>query len=723
MSGETRGIYLDLLPWREALSRLLSALEWTDEYREDGPEKIAGDRLDRSRDRRLKREEPKKAVCGSKEWENSTVQNRSELVPTSRAVGRILDRPAYASLSSPHYNAAAMDGIAVRCEDTYTASETTPVTLKLRQASSQNEEVPKSEIHSFQPAREPYKGTYVWVDTGDFIPDGYDAVIMIEDINPTGDDGTSVEVIRPAHPWQHVRLIGEDIVEGEMILPGGHTVTPTDVAALLAGGLTAIRVRRRPVIGIIPTGTELVSPKPDLAPGEIPEFNSSALSALIEEWGGVATVYPPVPDDFDEICRAVNETFESGADMVVVNAGSSAGSEDYTPRVIASLGELLVKGAAIRPGKPILLGVYKDKRPLLGLPGYPVSMVLTADLFLKPLIYKFLGKMVPERPREKAYLATRIVSSLGVEEFVRVRMGLVGDRRIATPLGRGAGVTTSLLKSDGVLVVPALTEGLKEGTLVDVELWRPLRDIDRNAVIIGSHDLTLDILHDILSRSTDPIGISSAHVGSLGGIVAVSKGYAHAAGVHLLDEASGVYNIPYVKKYMPGKKICLFRLVGRVQGIMVAPGNPKGIVDIEDLARADVVIINRQRGAGTRILLDHYLKHLGILPESVKGYEREEHTHMAVAAAVKGGSADAGLGILAAARALGLDFLPLTIESYDLLIPEEYFDEKRMVRVMETAQSSQFKKAVEKLGGYDLSGTGKLHWVLPELERSGEEVQ
>lgn len=688
METKGDGVYLHLDPWRKALDKLLSAVD------------------------------------GRFRGERAPSEDYGETVSTRHAVGRILDRPAYALISSPHYNAAAMDGIAVAAEDTYAASETNPVILRARPA-EQGAGPGAGGGHGGGSA--PVRGTCVWVDTGDPLPPGYDAVIMTEDVNPLGKGAAGngpagegaagrdvVEIIHPAHPWQHVRLIGEDIVEQEMILPEGHVILPTDVAALLAAGLTEVRVRRRPVVHIIPTGTELAPPGTALAPGEIPEFNSSVLSVLVEEWGGAATTNTPLPDDFGTISAAVTDALNRGADVVVINAGSSAGSEDFTPRVIESVGRLLVRGAAIRPGKPVLLGVSRDGRPILGLPGYPVSMVLTADLFLKPLIYGFLDRPVPVRPRLRACLTTRVVSSLGIEEFIRMRVGKVGERYVATPLGRGAGVTTSLLKSDGVTVVGALMEGLEEGREVEVEMWRPPEEVDKNAVIIGSHDLSLDVLHDILKRSRNPIGISSAHVGSTGGIVAVRKGYAHAAGIHLLDETSGVYNIPYVRRYMPEKRAALFRLVGRVQGIMVPRGNPKGIKDVVDFARPDVTIVNRQRGAGTRILLDYYLKRLGIPPDSVKGYGREEHTHMAVAVAVKGGSADAGLGILAAARALGLDFIPLTVEAYDLLIPEEFFDKPPISRIMEAAVSPEFKKAVERLGGYDLDETGKVQWVSPE---------
>ncbi|HHY38373.1 MAG TPA: molybdopterin biosynthesis protein [Clostridia bacterium] len=695
MEPKRDGVYLHLDPWREALDKLLCNID------------------------------------GRYRGERSPTEDMGETVPTRKAVGRVLDRPAFALISSPHYNAAAMDGIAVVAEDTYTASETNPVILRARAANRGAATELDGGHAGERTSISSIRGTCVWVDTGDPIPPGYDAVIMTEDVNPLGkgriasgnepgiseapDDGEgaaeAVEIIRPAHPWQHVRLIGEDIVEQEMILPEGHVILPTDVAALLAAGLTEVHVRRKPVVHIIPTGTELAPPGVALAPGEIPEFNSSVLSALVEEWGGVPTTNEALPDDFDAISAAVRGALDNGADIVVVNAGSSAGREDFTPRVIQSVGRLLVRGAAIRPGKPVLLGVSRDGRPVLGLPGYPVSMVLTADLFLKPIIYGFLGRPVPERPRLRAYLTTRIVSSLGIEEFIRMRVGKVGERYVATPLGRGAGVTTGLLKSDGVTVIGALVEGFEEGREVEVQMWRPPEEVEKNAVIIGSHDLSLDVLHDILRRSRDPMGISSAHVGSTGGITAVSKGYAHAAGVHLLDETSGVYNIPYVKRYMPQKKAVLFRLAGRVQGIMVPRGNPKRIEGIADLARPDVTIVNRQRGAGTRILLDYYLKRLGIPPDVVKGYGREEHTHMAVAAAVKGGSADAGLGILAAARALGLDFIPLTVEAYDLLIPEEFFDKPPMSRVVEAALSPEFKKAVERLGGYDLSETGKVERV------------
>jgi putative molybdopterin biosynthesis protein len=601
-----------------------------------------------------------------------------EKIPVSSSLGRVTAGAVYAKISSPHYNSAAMDGIAVRARDTFGASETNPVRLTKEQCR--------------------------YVDTGDPLPDGFDAVVMVEDIQPL--ENGEVELISAVYPWQHVRPIGEDIVAAEMILPENHRIRPQDIGAMLAGGVLEVEVRRRPVVSIIPTGTELVKPGSPLNPGDIIEYNSEVLKGFVLEWGGTANISDIKADDYslirDEILKAL-----STSDIVIVNAGSSAGSEDYTSSIVEEIGELLVHGIASKPGKPVILGIAGGK-PVIGIPGYPVSAVLAFDLFVKPLVFRLQGTLPPERARIKATAARKIPSKIGVEEYLRVKLGDVGGRMIATPLARGAGVITSLVRADGILKIPAPLEGFHAGEEIEVELLREKRDIENTVVVIGSHDLALDILGDHIRRRYPHISLSSAHVGSMGGIMALQKGETHGAGIHLLDPETGEYNIPYLEKYLPGKDIVLVNLAYRDQGIMVKRGNPKNIKNVGDLAGEGITFVNRQKGAGTRLLLDYELKKLGISPERIVGYEREEYTHMAVAAAVAGGSADAGLGILAAANSLGLDFIPVARERYDLAIPAEFMGLERVKAVLETINTPQFKKDLEALGGYHTEKTGEI---------------
>ena len=629
---------------------------------------------------------------GAMEEECVLALTAAELVPleTPDILGRITAGPVWAAVSSPHYDAAAMDGIAVRAADTAGATETRPVPLTVG---------PQA----------------VWVDTGDPMPAGMDAVIMIEHVR-RDDDPDLLRVSDPVAPWQHVRPLGEDIVATELVLPENHRVAPADLGACAAAGLSNIPVRRRPVVTVIPTGNELTPFNAPRKPGDIPEFNSLILSGLVREWGGEPVVSAPVPDDFSAIRRAVSDALES-SDVVAINAGSSAGDADYTASVIESLGTLQVHGIAIRPGHPVALGIAAGK-PVLGLPGYPVSAALTAELLLRPLLERLLGAETPARPRIKARITRKVLSPIGEDEFLRVKLGRVGEQMTATPTQRGAGVVMSLVRSDGIVRIPRHTEGLDAGTQVEVELLRSEADVENTVVAIGSHDLALDLMQSFLRRERPVVNLASAHVGSLGGLAALRRGEAHLAGCHLLDAATGEYNVAYVRRYLPDTPVAVVRLVGRIQGLITAPGNPLGVVSLDDLLRPGVRFVNRQRGSGTRVLLDYQLERMGANPEAINGYQREEYSHLAVAAAVSGGSADAGLGILSAARALELDFIPLLSEEYDLVIPMEHYRSERLQPVLTLLNDNEkigqeFRGAVSAMGGYDVSRMGEVRAILP----------
>ncbi|MCR3921668.1 MAG: molybdopterin biosynthesis protein, partial [Firmicutes bacterium] len=535
------------------------------------------------------------------------------------------------------------------------------------------------------------------------LPDGCDAVIMAEDLTEDGDD---VEIQASVAPWQHVRPIGEDIVATEMLLPAGHQIRPVDGGALLAGGITEIMVRKKTRVTIIPTGNELVPPGTRPTAGQIIEYNSTVFAAQVSEWGAQAHTHDIVRDDFAAIKAAVAAAVEQ-SDIVLINAGSSAGRRDYTADVVAELGEVLVHGVAVRPGKPVILGIINGK-PVMGVPGYPVSAMVALDLFLKPLLYHRQGLAEPMRPLLKAVFSRQLTSALSAEEWVRVKVGRVGQRHVATPLGRGAGVITTLVRADGIVRIPQQKEGLVAGEEVNVELLRPLASIERTVVCIGSHDLTLDILGDLLAQRYPGFSLSSAHVGSTGGMMALRRGEAHLAGIHLLHEETGEYNLPFLKQFIPNVELLLLTLVERDQGLMVLPGNPKNIHDVDDLMRADVSFINRQRGAGTRLLLDARLQAKGLSPDKINGYRREEFTHLAVAAAVAAGSADTGLGVQAAAQSLELDFIPLAKERYDLAIPRAFLHEDKVEKLLEVIRSAAYKEAVSVLDGYHTEKTGQI---------------
>jgi putative molybdopterin biosynthesis protein len=605
----------------------------------------------------------------------------SEHIFVEEALGRITAAPVYARISSPHYHASAMDGMAVRSTDTYGASETTPKQLKVGEGA-------------------------VMVDTGDPLPEGCDAVIMIEDVHYVSPD--IIEIIQAAPPWQHIRAVGEDIVATEMIISASHQVRPVDIGALLAGGVDQLYVYPRPRVAILPTGTELVQPGSELKPGDIIEYNSRLLGAMVEKWGGTPLRRDITVDNFENIKAALAKAADE-ADIVLVNAGSSAGSEDFTAEAIRSLGTVLVHGVATKPGKPVILGAISGV-PTIGVPGYPVSAYIDMDLFVKPVIFKKLGTVPPPVEIIEAAVSRKIVSPIGVEEFVRVKLGQVGEKIVATPISRGAGILMSLVQADGMMRIPQNSEGYNTGDKAPVELFKTTREIRETTVIIGSHDLALDVLANFMRRKFPEATLSSAHVGSLGGLTALRRGEAHCAGTHLLDEETGEYNVSYVKRILSGRKISLVNLVYREQGLILAKGNPRNICDLNDLTREGINFVNRQRGAGTRILLDYLLRKQGLDPERINGYEHEEYTHMAVAVAVKAGAADAGLGIRAAARALGMDFVGIVQERYDLCIPEEYWDSPYIQRLLEVMNMPGFQEEVRMLGGYDLRDCGKVVW-------------
>lgn len=607
-----------------------------------------------------------------------------EPLPTPAAMGRILAEPVAARLSSPHFHAAAMDGIAVKAKTTFGAHPAKPKRLQVG-------------LEAFH------------VNTGHVLPPGTDAVIMIENVQVI--DETLVQIEAPAFPWQHVRKMGEDIVATEMLFPRLHQITPYCIGALLASGHFTVNVLRQPMVVIQPTGTELLDwsaqPLESLAPGRIIESNAYVLGSLTVAAGGAFERKAPLGDDLALIGRAVRSAVTGGSDMVMIVGGSSAGSEDYARAVIEEQGEILVHGVTMMPGKPVIVGRV-DGKPIFGMPGYPVSTIMAFEQLVQPLISAWLGQPPLQRSEVEVSPTRKIASKLGTEEFVRVKIGRVGTRLVATALPRGAGQITSITEADGIIRIPAQLEGVAEGEPVKAELLRPLQAIDDTLVVVGSHDNTLDLLADELRAQRSRLRLSSSHVGSMGGLMAVKRGVCHLAGTHLLDEQDGTYNISYINKYLPGVKVRLVHLVMRDQGLMVPAGNPKGISGIKDLARPEVTLINRQGGSGTRILLDYRLKAMGVSPDSIAGYTNEEFTHMAVGAAVLSGAADVGLGIFAAAKALDLEFIPVVTEQYDLLIPENHFETTAIQEMIAVIRSERFKARVLALGGYHVERTGEV---------------
>ena len=626
------------------------------------------------------------------------VLNVEEIPLDENALGRVTTEPIWAEISSPHYHASAMDGFAVRAVATNGAMPSAPVTL--------------------------YTGPEAqYVDTGDPLPEWANAVIPIENVESLDEhDQITTEIRKPKSiriraavtPWSHVRPLGEDIVATQLVLPAGHVLRPADLGAIAASGHQTIRVACKPKVAILPTGTELVPIGSKLKSGDILEYNSLVLASQIKQMGGNPTRYPITKDDFDLICQRVAEAAQTH-DLVLLNAGSSAGAEDFSSRVVEKLGVLLVHGVAVRPGHPVILGMVDRgatsqsparQIPIVGVPGYPVSAALTIDIFVESLIARWLGRRPLELPLETATLTRKLVSPAGDDDFVRVAVGKVGDKLLAAPLSRGAGVITSLVQADGLALVPSGTQGMEAGEKIQVRMYRNRSEIDKTILAIGSHDLTLDLIAQFLAEHDRRL--ASANVGSQGGLVALRRGEAHIAGSHLLDPQDGTYNISYIRQYMPGIPVKVVALVGRDQGLIVKKGNPKGIKSLKDLTNPEIQFVNRQRGAGTRVLLDYHLNLMSISKDSIAGYNQEEYTHLGIASAVASGRADCGLGVAAAAQALDLEFISLFQERYDLVIPKQFADGELLTPLFDLLMDARFREAVSKLKGYDVSVMGTL---------------
>jgi putative molybdopterin biosynthesis protein len=611
----------------------------------------------------------------------------AESIPTEAALGRITAAPVFAIRSAPGFHSAAMDGVAVRAEQTYGTTEREPAVLNLGREA-------------------------VWINTGQPLPRGFDAVIMVEKLHQL--DERRLEIRSPAYPWQNVRKVGEDIVASQLILPQNNKIRAYDIGALVSAGVFSVKVRQRPQVAIIPTGSELIDHRridanTDLEAGQIIETNSLVLAGLVRECDCEPNVYDIVPDREENIRRSLKQAIASNVQVVIINAGSSAGSKDHTMNILGELGEVLVHGVAMMPGKPTILAIV-DGKPVVGNPGYSVSAIFSFEQFVKPLLYRLQGlrgrtpQTVEVRPTQD------MPSRLGLEEFLRVNIGKLGSRYVATPLPRAAGSITTLTKAEGIIRIPALSEGISQQETAKAELLVEPEALANTVVFIGSHDITIDILGDEIRRQGRDLRISCGNVGSLGGLIALRKDVCHLTGAHLLDTRSGVYNLSYVERYLSGLPVSIYHLVSREQGLIVAKGNPRRIQGIRDLARKEVVFVNRQPGSGTRVLLDHKLKEVGINAEDIKGYDHVEFTHMAAAVDVLSGAADCTLGIFAAAKALDLDFLPVEREQYDLIIPEARLREANMQVIVETIRSRHFQDRVTALGGYDTSASGEL-WM------------
>ncbi len=606
--------------------------------------------------------------------ETGFFQPRTENIKVSEALDRVLARAVFALRSVPHYNSAAVDGIAVRSSDTVQASKHAPKRLD--------------------------RDHFAIVNTGQPMPEGFDAVIMIEDVHFL-EDG-SVEIFEPVPSFHNVRTIGEDVVEYDMLFCRYHRLAPQDLSLLLAAGVFEVEVLKKPECVVVPTGDEIVDPYSELKEGSIPETNSILVKAFLERLGANVKVHDPLGDDPTKLASALQELLPTH-DLVLFIGGSSAGQKDYVYRVLEKHGEVLVHGLSIRPGKPTILAIVEEK-PVIGLPGFPASCFTVLERVVKPILQAWYRSSESDEDFLEAEVATRMFSSVGDDEFVRVMLAKVKDRYVCVPLKRGAATMSSLTKMDGTIVVPKGQEVIDEGKKVQVLLTASRKRIDNTVLFVGSNDPLIDRLSDLLIERG--LNLSVVNVGSLGGVRAIAKSYAHLAGVHLFDSESETYNLPFLRKMM--KHFVLVKFVKRLQGLVVQKGNPKSIKSLHDLARRDVKFVNRQKASGTRILLDYYLSKLGIDPRQINGYEKEELTHAAVALKIKRNLADVGLAVSYVAQLMDLDFVPLCWEEYDLLVLPEFLKDERFGIILDVMASSDFKNVVSESSGYDISDLGRV---------------
>ncbi len=601
-----------------------------------------------------------------------------ETVALANALGRVTAEPVQAKLSSPHYHCAAMDGYAVAAADTLDARETQAVRLRLgRQAHA--------------------------VNTGDPLPDNSNAVIMIENVNQT-EDGCLL-IYASVAPWQHVRLMGEDMVTTETVLQVNHQLRPVDLGALAGCGHATVKVRRKPQVTIIPTGSELVPLDRRPERGQLIEYNSLILGSQIREAGGEATTTQIVGDSLDSLRAALESALESAPDLILALSGSSAGSHDFTAGAIDELGEVLVHGIAVRPGHPVIIGMI-GKTPIIGVPGYPVSAALTGELLITPLIRQWLGLTSDEPVTVEVVSTRKIVSPLGDDDFVRVALAEIDGKVQATPLQRGAGVITSLAQADGLAHIPRFHEGVDRGAIMRVSLYRPLSQIKGTIMVMGSHDPMLDLLATHLRLHAPGQRMVSVNVGSIGGLIALRRGEAHLAGSHLFDPETATYNLPYIQKYLGDEATQLVTFAHREQGLMLPPGNPRGINEFSDIR--GLRYVNRQRGAGTRVLFDHLLNQHQVLSQEFSGYEHEEYTHLGVAAAVSDGIGDCGMGLRSAAEGMGLDFIGMTWERFDLVIPQRSLETSAVQTLLTVLRDEGFRRELGAQSGYRSDETGQI---------------
>jgi putative molybdopterin biosynthesis protein len=607
----------------------------------------------------------------------------SETVPLAAALSRVIASDVIAPVDAPPFDRANVDGFAVRAADTVGASPSSPKRFAL------NAEVIACGV---VPGIEVAPGTATTIATGGVNPRGADAVVMIEHTELIEDDAApAIDVHRAAASGQFISYAGSDIARGETLLRRGTEIGSREIGMLAACGFASVEVIRRPRVAVLSTGDELVEPGRPLRPGAVYDSNGAIIAAAVAEAGGDAVAFGAVPDDEAALERAIRQALDS-CDMVVLSGGTSKGAGDLSHRVVSRLGKpgILVHGVALKPGKPLCLAVIGDK-PLVVLPGFPTSAIFTFHAFVAPIIRARAGLPAEAARTVTARVPVRVPSELGREEFVLVSLVGAQDGLIAFPTGKGSGAVTAFSQADGFLAIDALASVLDAETEAEVTLIGQAEHAP-DLVVMGSHDVALDVVVGALAERG--LRARTIAVGSLGGVNAASRGECDVAPVHLVDPATGIYN-----KHLLEPGLALVPGWRRMQGFVFRSGDVRfaGLSAEAALqaALADpaILMVNRNAGSGTRVLIDSLLR-------SVKpaGYANQPRSHNAVAAAVAQDRADWGVAIEPVARLYGLGFLPIAPEHYDFLLVEARRQRPAVQAFLEVLRDETTRERIRALG-------------------------
>jgi len=612
------------------------------------------------------------------------IKLETEWVSTKESLDRISAKAVYAKASSPNYNASAMDGIAIKSALSALATESNPVLIE--------------------------KSHYQYVDTGDVISKEWDAVVMIEDV--IWKDNDQAMITKSVGYFENVRPMGEDISQTQMIIPSFHLIRAVDLGPLMASKNEEVEVFKKLTTAILPTGNEIVDVATEkLEDGMIIDSNSSMIKGLTASLNLEAHTLPVCSDDYQQLKEVINQATKEN-DVLLINAGSSAGSEDYTVKIVEELGHVSVHGIAIKPGKPAILGLVNGAI-VIGLPGYPVSTYIVFEQVFKPLINKLFHQR-NEQEVIQATLTKTIYSSLKHLEFVRVKVGYLNEQFVCTPLARGAGISMSLAEADGMVIVPKQSEGYQKNNPVMVHLFKPSSSLKHKITSIGSHDLILDVLNDVLNQQDSPYSLSSSHVGSYSGLLALKNKETLIAPIHLLG-SDGSYNSQTVQALFKKEKMALIKGVKRKQVLAFAKGNPRNIRSIEDISRENLNYVNRQQGSGTAVLFDYLLTKNGMDKSDVVGYDFVMPCHFNVGAAIKNNTADCGLLIKSIANVMALDYIEVMAEDYDFVLYEKDLERPEIKSLINTLTSDFFKEKLEEFDCYDTKNSGQI-LILGEVE-------